>query len=189
MLPGGALNSAQDVLACSLRKPSSMINRALGSMVLGAAAIAFSACVPDGKGDIEIDPNGIVCSADFSVEGTFEASMPQPDDVFGCWPVGIWTFTAKLENNDCSEEPKLEPEYSFAVMRDEDSVETYDYLTDPTYERALVKVTSGGGGLCEAGLEIYSLDGIEYFNFKPALQADGTLNGFGEYDVFTKSHW
>jgi hypothetical protein len=166
-----------------------MATTARRTLVVSLSLIAASACVPGGKDDIETDPNGIICSADLSVVGSFEASMPQPEDVFGCWPVGVWTFTATLEHNECTEPPQLEPEYSFVVMRDEDSVETYDYLTDPTYERALIKVTSGGGGLCEAGLEIYSLDGLKYLNLKPALQADGTLNGFGEYDVYKSSRW
>src|SRR5262249_42649986 len=83
------------------------------------ALIAASACVPDGKDDPMIDPNGIVCSAELDVAGSFVTSMPQPEDVFGCWPVGVWTFKATLrpDTNECSEPPELEPEYSFEVMR------------------------------------------------------------------------
>jgi hypothetical protein len=125
-----------------------------------------------------------ICEAMLALSGSFAPSTPKPDDVAGCWPVGRWTFSATVEMNSCEQPPKLEPQYQFDVVRDAEDVETYAYFTDPADERAFIKVTSGGGGLCEGGLLIYSDDGKEILNLKPALQADQTLNGFGEYDVY-----
>jgi hypothetical protein len=137
----------------------------------------------------EGDQLGRVCSAVLGLTGAFEESAPQPSDVFGCWPVGTWTFTARVEDNECTEDPALENEYRFLVERDEESVETYTYLTDPAYERVRIKVTSGGGGLCEGGLELYSEDGTKVLNLKPALHADKTITGFGEYDLYLRDQW
>lgn len=160
------------------------------SLCIALVTSASLACVPDGKGDLEADQNGKVCSAYLSLEGTFTESRPvDPLEVKGCWPVGTWTFRAKLEQNDCAEPPALEPEYSFLVERDEDQVETYKYLTDPEWERVYIKVTSGGGGLCEGGLEVFSEDGMKVLNLKASLLEDQTLTGFGEYDVFMVDRW
>jgi hypothetical protein len=153
-------------------------------------AMSSLACVPDGKGELEADQNGKVCSAYLSVAGTFaESRAADPLEVKGCWPVGTWTFKATLEQNECAEPPTLEEEYAFLVERDEDGKETYQYLTDPNWERVYIKVTSGGGGLCEGGLEVFSEDGTKVLNLKPALQADATLTGFGEYDIFKVDRW
>lgn len=48
-----------------------------------------------------------------------------------------------------------------------------------------LKVTEGGGGECEGGLELYSLDGKSYWNLKPALT--GTeLTGFGDFGLYVE---
>jgi len=160
------------------------------STTLVLAISSAFACVPGGRElELEDEALGRVCSAVLTLTGSFEAGAPQPDDVFGCWPVGTWTFTGEVEDNECNDPPRLEPEYKFLVERDADSVETYTYLTDPSYERVRIKVTSGGGGLCEAGLELFSPDGTKVLNLKPALQADLTINGFGEYDVYRTDQW
>lgn len=154
-----------------------------------AALVLLGACVPDGKDGADGDPLDRVCTAMLSLSGSFQESSPQPSDVFGCWPVGTWTFSAAIEDNACPETPVLEQEYAFEVSRDEDGEETYQYLTDPTWERVLIKVTSGGGGLCEGGVEIYSSDGLVVLNLKPALQADKSITGFGEYDLYGTPQW
>lgn len=46
-----------------------------------------------------------------------------------------------------------------------------------------VKVTEGGGGECEGGLEIYSRDGLEYWNMKPNLTGT-TITGAGDYAIY-----
>jgi hypothetical protein len=166
------------------------------SPLLGTClALGIAACSPgsadsgSGDDDDRNDQLGILCEGAVSIQGTFTASMPQPADVFGCWPVGTWKFKAIIDSTDCDPKPMMLPEYQFSVVRDAEENESYVYDTDPTYERVRLKVTSGGGGLCEGGLEIYSMDGKTIWNFKPALQADGTLNGIGEIEMYGSDQW
>lgn len=49
-----------------------------------------------------------------------------------------------------------------------------------------LKVTEGGGGECEGGLELFSEDGKSYWNLKPALTGT-TISGFGEFKLFEKA--
>ena len=46
-----------------------------------------------------------------------------------------------------------------------------------------LKVTEGGGGLCEGGLELYSMDKTSYWNLHPA-QTGTVLSGDGDYALF-----
>jgi hypothetical protein len=48
-----------------------------------------------------------------------------------------------------------------------------------------LKVTEGGGGECEGGLELFSADGKSYWNMKPALTGT-TITGFGDFKLFNK---
>lgn len=48
-----------------------------------------------------------------------------------------------------------------------------------------LKVTEGGGGECEGGLELFSTDGKSYWNLKPALTGT-TITGFGDFKLFVK---
>ena len=159
------------------------------------AVLAASGCTlgdgPTGGIDDRDDVLGIECNATFETSGTF-AGEPQPDDIDGCWPVGTWTFTASMDSNECATPPALQEEYEFVVedLIDEQGNEqrTYMYLTEPTANYRL-KVTSGGGGLCEGGLEIFSEDGKQFWNFKPALNADASITGFGEYALYREDQW
>lgn len=159
------------------------------------ASCAFTACgVPDPAqydAPRRFSTERALCSATLEVTGRLEDSRAMPQDVVGCWPVGTWRFTAtvKPDSSTCDQDPELDSEYAFLVDRDEDSKETYVYMNDPSYSRVFVKVTSGGGGLCEGGLEIYSEKGTEVWNFKPSLLADETIIGFGEYDEYDKDQW
>lgn len=138
---------------------------------------------------------GIDCNATFTTTGTWTASTPtRPAAVpTGCWPVGTWTFTAKVDTNECAAAPALLPTYSFKVDRAVNSdpnmdigyVESYTWLGDKALLFKLA-VTEVGNG-CEGGLELYSVDGMEYWNMKPLLQDDGKVAGFGEYARFKKS--
>ncbi len=49
-----------------------------------------------------------------------------------------------------------------------------------------LKVTEGGGGECEGGLELFSADGKSYWNMKPALTGT-TISGFGDFKLFEKA--
>jgi hypothetical protein len=157
------------------------------SFVLGG----LLGCVadPGSAGGDDDMPLGTTCTGHLLVSGTFELGAPQPSDVFGCWPVGTWTLTATVESHNCPSAPVLESQYQFKVERDVDNVEHYTYLNDPAYEKIRLKVTSGGGGLCEGGFEIYSEDGTTITNLKPNLNADMSINGQGDYDVYPENQW
>jgi hypothetical protein len=127
---------------------------------------------------------GILCEAQVDLTGRFQASAARPADVFGCWPVGTWTFAASVASTDCASPPALEPQYAFAVARDADSLETYRYLGASSPAGVQLKVTSGGSGLCEGGLMIYSPDRKTLVNLKPTLHADGTVTGNGEIELY-----
>jgi hypothetical protein len=145
--------------------------------------------VGDEQGPTDTDDRnellGIVCNATFNITGAFTAGLPaRPAEVpTGCWPVGTWTFSASVDTNECATTPTLDSSYAFAVDRtDPDGSgweESYTYMGDQARLFKL-KVSEGGGGECEGGLELYSADGTEYWNLKPALTGT-TLDGFGEY--------
>jgi hypothetical protein len=46
-----------------------------------------------------------------------------------------------------------------------------------------LKVTEGGGGECEGGLEFYSLDGKHYWNLKPS-KTGTVLDGVAEFAIY-----
>jgi hypothetical protein len=156
---------------------------ALGlTLALGAAPGCLSSpSSPTGDRQAQL---GILCEAQVRIAGQFQPSASRPGDVFGCWPVGTWTFTAQVESTDCASAPALEPQYAFSVSRDSDSVETYRFLNEPTRKGVDVKVSSGGSGLCEGGLMIYSPDRKTLVNLKPTLHADGTVTGNGEVELY-----
>lgn len=145
-------------------------------------------------GDDYEDVLGITCAASYGLTGTFAPAAPtRPSDTpTGCWPVGTWTFSVALEDSDCAAAPvQLATSYAFRVDRTDDPalgwVESYAYLGDMAALYRL-KVTEGGGGDCEGGLELYSADGTEHWNFKPALFDTGNaLSGFAEYTRFEDS--
>jgi hypothetical protein len=167
--------------------------------LLGALAtgLLLAAC---GVGDDPVSDDrdeqlGIDCNATFTTSGTWTAAAPaRPAEVpTGCWPVGTWTFTAKVDTNECAAPPAVLPTYSFKVDRavnpdptkDIGYVESYTWLGDQALLFKLAVTETGSG--CEGGLELYSVDGMEYWNMKPLLMENGTVAGFGEYAHFTES--
>lgn len=167
-----------------MRKAGAFI---LLGVFVGACAVGDEdgAPVPPGESDDRDDILGILCNAEYTVTGSFTAGLPaRPADApTGCWPVGTWTFTASQMTNECETPPvQLATEYSFRVDRQdlgEGWEETYTYLGD-TSKTYRLKVSEGGGGECEGGLELYNATGTEYWNLKPALEGT-TLSGFAEY--------
>lgn len=136
---------------------------------------------------------GRVCTSVLSTQGTFapDTANPRPADSMGCWPLGVWTFTAKVETNDCTPAPTLMPQYQFKVEfrvnEDGDKVQTFKYMTDPSVKN-LVKV-SEAAGRCLGALELFSPDGKSVWLFKPGLNTDNTIVGDGEYGVFSENQW
>jgi hypothetical protein len=51
-----------------------------------------------------------------------------------------------------------------------------------------LKVTEGGGGECEGGLELYSKDGKSYWNLHP-MQEGTTINGFGDFHLYKEKQY
>jgi len=168
-----------------------------------ALVLLLSAC---GVGDdgVPSTPEPRECLANLSITGQFTMSQAAPDnvnndtgdppgdgkpDIMGCWPTGTWTFSAAIVDNTCKTPPVLLPEYKFTATYVPDPTDpkyTYELVapTPAAMANHRIHVSSGGGGLCEAGVELYSEDGKQFWNLLPALNtfnASGPLTGFGEY--------
>ena len=149
-------------------------------------------------------PEERICTATLALTGTFMMSAAAPDevnndtrlppadgmpDVTGCWPTGVWTFTAAVTENTCATPPVPEPQYRFTGTFIADSMmegPTYDFaLNAPALtENYRLKVSSGGGGLCEGGIEIYTDGATKAWILHPTLNVfnmSGPLAGVGEY--------
>ena len=170
--------------------------------ILASCLLVLGACTTGSVGDdVNVgddsneDTDEILCTTSFSLTGTYTISDPKPTTVTGCWPIGSWSFSPTVTSNNCTPSPTPDGNYTFTVARDTTSAEPdfdwlYSYPADPTAE---LHVSSGGGGLCEATLLIYSTDGKQVFNFHPALPdlnldglADGTIDGNGTFEIHTK---
>lgn len=168
----------------------------IGLGVLGACGVGDDAMLP-------MTPEPRICIANLAITGTYAIGAMVPDNVdndtneppadgmpdfTGCWPTGTWTFNLSITDNTCATPPTPLPEYKFRT----------DYLPDangePQYTHTILspnlttnyrlKVSSGGGGLCEGIMEIYSEDGLQSWILHPALNSfnmSGPLTGVGEY--------
>jgi hypothetical protein len=182
-------------------------------LLLGLLSLSLSACgVGDNDmPDLPMTPEPRVCSSTLAITGTFTIGAAVPDEVnndtqlppgdgmpdfTGCWPTGTWLFNLAVGENSCETPPVPLAEYRFRT----DYVD--DAMGEPQYEYTLLapqlttnfrlKVSSGGGGLCEGILEIYSPDGLESWNLHPALNSfnmSGPLSGEGEYALWTESQY
>ena len=160
----------------------------LGTLVLGACGVGDEKADTDNR-DEQL---GIVCNATFTTTGTFVAAAPmRPAEVTGCWPVGTWTFTAKVDANECAQAPALLPSYSFKVDRavnpdpakDEGYFESYTWLGGNELTVRKLDVSEIASG-CQAGLEMFTADGTQFWNMRPHLAPNGTVTGFGEYALY-----
>ncbi len=151
--------------------------------------------------DAGSDLNGELCSASLTTTGTFTAGTPaRPTDpdtgmpITGCWPVGTWTFTAKVSDmGGCKTAPMLAQSYSFRVDRmDPDGsgyVESYALLAGTDGMQTHIAVSAVGDG-CQAHLELGSMDGTQYWNLQPHLLDTATaLDGKGDYVVYKANGW
>jgi hypothetical protein len=172
----------------------------LGMLFIGAC----------GVGDEETStPDERLCSAELALTGSFTLGMPAPDavnnetgqppgdgmpDFSGCWPAGTWAFTAAIESSTCASapvQPATEYRFTTTYMQSSDGAGgEYSYqLVSPALQAGeyRLKVSSGGGGLCEGVMELY-LDGAKKaWLLHPALNVfnqSGPLTGIGEYGEF-----
>ncbi len=191
-----------------------MNKRTLGfSLSLALGAVSLVGC---GLGSAEEEPGGTpqspldktLCHTDLEITGVMTpAPKPTDPDLYdptlgetNCWPVGEWKFTArpKAANEDGSAQcatTTLLPEYKITGTKNitTDGNETYVFNTNPSAHVRL-KVSSGGGGLCEGVFEIYSDDGKVLHNLHPALMpangaATNPLLGHGEFQMFEVDQW
>lgn len=170
------------------RSTHALVSITLATLCFGSAGCLEEPAAASNKNRQQI--LGIQCEAQLTISGTFTPGMAQPVDVFGCWPVGTWTFTATVGSSDCSSTPQLEPQYSVVVTHDAvTELQSYAYATDPANQRVLLGVSSGGAGLCEGGFSIFSADGKSVVTLKPTLHADGTITGTGEYELYDHDAW
>jgi hypothetical protein len=172
----------------NLHRSSSTASSLAGAAIALAATLGCASRDDEGgNGSSREEALGQICEAQLAVSGEVRRSAPQPADVFGCWAVGTWTLHPAVVENGCADAPAPKPEYVFEVTRDDEERHHYRYLSDPTWDKVKMKVSSGGGGLCEGGFEIFSGDGRTVTRLKPSLEADGTVGGFGEYEVYRTS--
>lgn len=128
----------------------------------------------------------MICSATLSLSGQWvEGNLPPTDFPGGCWPDGTWSFTATVTQNGCASQPDLAALYRFQVMEDVDYNVTITFLNDPTNTSASLRISGGEGGVCGGAFLLFSADGKTMINLRPALQADNSINGRGEYQVWT----
>jgi hypothetical protein len=167
-----------------------------GLLSIGLVSV-LGAC---GVGE-EPGPNntlGRVCTSQLSVTGSFVqgAAPPLNNDgttYEGCWPVGTWTFSASVEQNDCATPPQMLPSYAFkgSLITDpetQDQVQSFSYLTDPS-AHAIIRVSAAGNATCEGELSVFSPDGLQVWTLKPWLNTDTTISGEGEYSLYTDDQW
>jgi hypothetical protein len=121
--------------------------------------------------------------------------------VTGCWPAGTWTFTAKVDSNECKTPPAVLASYSFRVDRmDEPNgqglVENYANLTTVNGLQWHIAVSSNGAG-CEGNFEFGTADGKQYWHMQPTLlnptppstTPSLTLSGSGDYALYNNDAW
>ncbi len=139
-----------------------------------------------GPADMAVLPLGMqLCDATLAITGSYtQGSAPPSGFPGGCWPDGTWSFTATVTQNPCATAPVLAPQYQFKVVEDDDFNDTITYLTDPSNMYVVMRISGGDGGVCVGGFQVYSADGKTITNLRPALQANGTLDGQGDYAVY-----
>jgi hypothetical protein len=161
-----------------------------------AALLATGACI---SGDETIQLDRIQCESTLTIQGTWSATAPLRDgSTAGCWPVGMWTFTAAVAANPevpddkrCEGEnaPQFGTSYGLQVVRTDGGdgwTDSYAYQGNrEIHEPYRYKVTEIGGGECQAAIELYDETGQKSWNLKPVLSPTGTtLTGAGEFRVY-----
>jgi hypothetical protein len=165
------------------------------AMMRSALLLALVACT---SGDApQTNTIGRQCSAMLTLSGSFAQTSARPVGsdgmpITGCWPIGTWTFSATMGENDCSDTPTLLPHYVMTGTEGTDMngdyTESFAYTTDPS-AMTIVKVTEAGNGQCEGELDIFSANGLDEWNFSPFLNPDNSINGQGLYSEYTTNQW
>jgi hypothetical protein len=139
-----------------------------------------------GGGTVGAPIGNELCRAMLSVTGNFVQGDPPPADLGGgCWPDGMWTFSATITDaGGCTNPPTLAAQYQIKVVQDDDFNDTITFVTDPNNMFTNLKVNAGDGGICTGIFEWVSDDGFTVFDMHPSLQADNSLVGNGQYSMY-----
>jgi hypothetical protein len=203
-----AEDSTTSDLALSLHREDSMTRLSGANVVLAFVATAAGCGVGGDDGGpmgTPIPPvnDGQICAAHFTIMGTFTlGTVPRPTDpdtmqpITACWPVGQWSFTAAVSDNNCSDTPAVIPSYSFTVdsQPSPDGTGNDQTLTNTTTTGGMkvhLSMSQNGQG-CEGALELGSPDGKDYWNMKPTLgklPTDTMLGGGGDYAEYKADAW
>jgi len=151
---------------------------------------------------------GIICSTFYASAGTFvpNTADPPPSNFSGCWPIGDWTFSLTT-NTDAStgggmdtcttggNEPTALARYQFtgstSLDSNGDTVQNFTYTPqagDPNVNTT-IKVTHDGTGVCQGNLTLYDATGTKVWTLQPELNADNSITGNGEYDLYPTDQW
>jgi hypothetical protein len=151
---------------------------------------------------------GIICSTFYSSTGTFvpNTADPPPANFTGCWPIGAWTFSLSPNTNEdmgggsdtcaaAGHEPTPLAMYQFTgtttTDQNGDPEEQFTYTKqpdDPTVNTT-IKVTEGGSGVCAGALALYDSTGTQVWSLSPELNADNSITGTAEYDLYGTDQW
>jgi len=211
--------AANSLFACRIRSAAQASRlqlqwamRVAGLCILLGSTVA--ACTT-GNGPGTLPPSeagttqlGILCSTFYAASGTFvpNASDKPPSGFTGCWPIGAWTFSLTL-NADTStgggidtcmttgNEPTPLAKYQFTgtttLDMNGDPLEHFAYMPQPSDPNVntTIKVTEGGTGVCEGGLSLYDSTGTKVWTLSPELNADNSITGSAEYDLYGSNQW
>lgn len=168
-----------------------------------------TACDVGGDGDGDGDdstvmpdpnnPNRYACTSGYTVTGTFTPSGTRPPDVGGCWPAGMWTFSAAIDptyeavditgdgvGDKCldSDMPTLAASYSLTITKTKVDGRWQEDVTfgGNMAELNRIKISEGGDRECTAGVELFLNDDFDFVNLAPTQDFEETnLAGKGSF--------
>ncbi len=163
---------------------------------------------PGPPSEAAMNQEGIVCSTFYSSAGTFvpNTAEPPPANFTGCWPIGAWTFSLTINTNTSTgggtdtcatagKEPTPLAQYQFTGATGSDGngnpTENFSYTpqaSDPNVHTT-IKVTEGGSGVCEGNLSLYDTTGEKVWSLSPELNADNSITGGAEFDLYQSNQW
>lgn len=157
-----------------------------------ALGISVAACT---SGDTMVI-NGMQCTAELSLTGTFTPDGSRPAAYDGCWGAGTWAFAATVMSNSCESAPSLSPMYQFTAASELDPqgdpiVDKFTLNTpDGSTVMNIVKISQLGNAMCEGEVDICSPDGTHVFQMRPDVtEASGNgITGQGEYLQYDSNH-
>jgi hypothetical protein len=157
-----------------------------------AIGLSLVACT---SGD-QMTVNGMQCTAELTLTGTFTPDGSRPAAYDGCWGAGQWAFSAKVTTNMCDSSPSLSPMYQFTAASEADPqgdpiVDKFTLVTpDPSTVMNIVKISQLGAAQCEGEVDICTGDLTNVFVLRPDLtEATGnTITGQGEYLKYDSPH-